>query len=141
VASDATGGERVKWNKLPVGGSRVDLELRRVGLLTHPENGSIVGVSGEEVRGRVFLLDTYAAAVVKPHRDPTYYVQPGARHVRTAAEERFDVFYGGRDTFDVYIAVSPSSSFFGQKTLAAQEATSRDGSPVYWIGPIEVTRK
>ena len=137
LAADQT----VEWHAIPQAAPRDEIEVRHAGVILCPTQGEVVQGVGR-VCAKVFLPHTYWAAVIRPVKEGSCWVQNNGLSVSPGVESPIEVHYGGRDTYQVYVGVTYDPEFFKQGARLDQcPRTDSQGQPVYWIGPVTVTHE
>jgi hypothetical protein len=94
------------------------------------------------VQATGFLPGTYTAAVVRPEVEGGYWVQNNAASVTPGVPVPLRVHFGGNGTFHVYVGVTFDPTFFreGDRLLNLPKVDG-SGRPVYWVGPVAVSKQ
>jgi hypothetical protein len=118
-----------------------ELELRHAGTIVAPAPKTLVSGLGI-VRAKVFLPNSHAVVVIRPVMEGSFWPQNDPLAVTPGVEFSVRAHYGGRDTYEVYVAVTQDPQLFrGVDRLESRPLVDGAGRPVHWIGPVEVTQK
>jgi hypothetical protein len=133
--------QTVEWHAIPQTAPRDEIEVRHAGVILFPTPGTVVSGVGT-VRTRLFLPNTYAAVAIVPTHEGSCWVQNDGRLVPPFVEVPFQVSYGGRDSYQVYVGMTYDAELFkmGDKLPGCPHVDAQ-GRPVYWIGPVEVAHE
>lgn len=138
-AADGT----VEWRAISQAVPRDEVEVRHAGVILSPTQGMEVLSDIETVRAKVVLPNTYAAAVICAKQAAgACFVQNDGLAVAPFTEFSIQAFYAGPDTYEVYLGITQDPNLFERGgRLTPRPLSDREGRPVFWIGPVEVTRR
>jgi hypothetical protein len=135
---EAAAGTTIPSHAIPETAPRDDLELRHAGVILAPSSGSVVAGIGT-VRARVLLPGRHAVVAVRPQREGRYWIQNDPLAATEFVEISVQVFYGGRDDYEIWLGVTedPDAFKLGDQIEQLREMDAQ-GRPVYWVGPVDV---
>ena len=117
------------------------VEVRHAAAILLPAAGAQLD-SVDLVRATGFLPGSHIAAVVRPAIDGGYWVQGTSTVLRPGAPTALRTHLGGNDTYDLYLGVTFDPGLLQEgDRLIRLPALDGSGKPVYWVGPIGVTRR
>lgn len=111
---------------------------QKVGEILEPRNDEVVS-GPETVRVVIHLPGTYAAVLIRPELEGSYWVQEDGVRVIPSTELPMRATFGGRDRYQVYVGVTYDQQLFEEgDRLSAIPPRDGKGRPVYVLGPVEV---